>query len=82
MAEADNWADEASGESAPKVISGEGAAAAELGRVEGQGREAAKTHIQENPELADELTQLIMEKVHPKAGESLTGDSDEAEAEE
>jgi len=43
----------------------------------GQGREAAKQHLRDTPELANELTQLIMEKVHPKAGESLTGSSGE-----
>ena len=33
---------------------------------------------QENtPELANELTALIMEMVHPKAGESLTGETQE-----
>jgi hypothetical protein len=47
----------------------------------GQGREAAKQHLIDNPDVADQLTGLIMEKVHPKGGESLTGDS-EPEAEE
>ena len=34
-------------------------------------------HLKETPELAEELTKLIMEKVHPKAGESLTGNREE-----
>ncbi len=45
------------------------------GEMIGQGREAAKQHFVDNPELADQLTQLIMNKVQPKAGESLTGES-------
>ncbi len=45
----------------------------------GQGREAAKQHIKDNPELAAELTKLIMSKVHVRGGESLTGDSKESE---
>ena len=51
------------------------------GEMIGQGREAAKQHLIDNPDVADQLTGLIMEKVHPKGGESLTGDS-EPEAEE
>ena len=43
----------------------------------GQGREAAKQHIKDTPELANELTALIIEMVHPKAGESLTGETQE-----
>lgn len=50
------------------------------GEMIGQGREAAKQHIAENEPLAKELTQLIMDKVHPKGGESLTGDSETAES--
>ena len=46
----------------------------------GQGREAAKQHFIDNPEVANELTRLIMEKVHPKAGESLTGEAEAAES--
>ncbi|MFU8848275.1 MAG: recombinase RecA [Opitutales bacterium] len=52
------------------------------GEMIGQGREAAKQHVSENPDFAKELTQLIMEKVHPKAGESITGKSDEETDEE
>ena len=64
-----------------KILEKKGSWVAYKGEMIGQGREAAKTHIQENPELGDELTRLIMEKVHPKAGESLTGDSNSADAE-
>ena len=45
------------------------------GDMIGQGREAAKQHLMDDAKLAGELTKLIMEKVHPKAGESLTGES-------
>lgn len=47
------------------------------GEMIGQGREAAKQHLMDNEKLAGELTKLIMEKVHPKAGESLTGESED-----
>ncbi|MDP4879411.1 MAG: recombinase RecA, partial [Opitutales bacterium] len=46
------------------------------GEMVGQGREATKTAIQEDQKLADELTQLIMAKVHPKGGDSVTGTSE------
>jgi len=45
------------------------------GEMVGQGREAAKQAIMDDPKLADELTALILEKVHPKGGESVTGSS-------
>lgn len=60
-----------------KILEKKGSWVAYKGEMIGQGREAAKTHLKETPELAKELTQLIMEKVHPKAGESLTGDNTE-----
>lgn len=47
------------------------------GEMIGQGREAAKQHLKDTPELADELTKILIEKVHPKAGESLTGEGKE-----
>ena len=40
---------------------------------------ATKSAIQEDTKLADELTQLIMEKVHPKGGDSVTGTSEDEE---
>lgn len=52
------------------------------GEMIGQGREAAKQHIAENEAFAKELTQLIMQKVHPKVGESLTGESEKESTEE
>jgi recombination protein RecA len=52
------------------------------GEMIGQGREAAKQHISENENFAKELTKLILEKVHPKVGESLTGESAQESSEE
>jgi recombination protein RecA len=60
-----------------KILEKKGSWVAYEGEMIGQGREAAKIHLKETPKLAGELTQLIMEKVHPKAGESLTGSSEE-----
>ena len=40
----------------------------------GQGHEAAKQSLLDNPKLADEIMQLILERVQAKAGESLTGE--------
>jgi recombination protein RecA len=65
-----------------KILEKKGSWVSYKGEMIGQGREAAKQHIKDSPELADELTALIMEMVHPKAGESLTGDSGEVEASE
>jgi recombination protein RecA len=59
-----------------KLLEKKGSWIAYKGEMIGQGREAAKSHISENEDLAKELTQLIMEKVHPKGGESLTGSSE------
>ena len=65
-----------------KLLEKKGSWISYKGEMIGQGREAAKQHVMETPELADELTQLIMDKVHPKAGESLTGNEEEAENKE
>jgi hypothetical protein len=43
----------------------------------GQGREAAKQAIINDPKLGEELTGLILDKVHPKVGESIASSSDE-----
>jgi recombination protein RecA len=65
-----------------KLLDKKGSWISYKGEMIGQGREAAKQHVMENPDLADELTRLIMDKVHPKAGESLTGSGEEAESKE
>lgn len=63
-----------------KLLDKKGSWISYKGEMIGQGREAAKQHIKENPELADELTQLIMDKVSVRGGESLTGTSESDEA--
>ena len=60
-----------------KILEKKGSWISYKGEMIGQGREAAKQHIKDTPELANELTALIMEMVHPKAGESLTGETQE-----
>jgi len=60
-----------------KLLEKKGSWISYKGEMIGQGREAAKQHVAENEDFAKELTQLILEKVHPKAGESLTGESKE-----
>ena len=47
------------------------------GEMVGQGREAAKHAIMEDPALSEELTKLILGKVHPKVGESLAASIDD-----
>ncbi|MEM1222797.1 MAG: recombinase RecA [Verrucomicrobiota bacterium] len=61
-----------------KILEKKGSWISFKGEMVGQGREAAKQAIIDDPKLAEELTNLILEKVHPKAGESLTGDGDQA----
>jgi recombination protein RecA len=60
-----------------KMLDKKGSWISYKGEMIGQGREAAKQHIKDHPELAAELTDLIMAKVHVRGGESLTGDSKE-----
>jgi len=62
-----------------KMLDKKGSWISYKGEMIGQGREAAKQHIKDNPELAAELTQLIMSKVHVRGGESLTGEAAQAE---
>ncbi len=59
-----------------KLLEKKGSWIAYKGEMVGQGREAAKQHLIDHPDVADELTQLILEKVQPKGGESLTGDKE------
>jgi recombination protein RecA len=58
-----------------KLLEKKGSWISYKGEMIGQGREAAKQSLLDNPELADEIMQLILNKVQPKAGESLTGQS-------
>jgi recombination protein RecA len=62
-----------------KMLEKKGSWISYKGEMIGQGREAAKQHIKDHPELADELTELIMSKVHVRGGESLTGETEDAE---
>ena len=62
-----------------KILEKKGSWISYKGEMVGQGREAAKSAIQEDAKLAEELTQLIMEKVHPKGGDSVTGTSEDEE---
>lgn len=62
-----------------KILEKKGSWISYKGEMVGQGREAAKSAIQEDQKLADELTQLILDKVHPKGGDSVTGTSEDTE---
>jgi len=64
-----------------KLLEKKGSWISYKGEMIGQGREAAKQSLMEDEKLAAEITQLIMEKVHPKAGESLTGECEGADKE-
>ena len=64
-----------------KILEKKGSWVAYKGEMIGQGREAAKQHLIETPELAAELTQLIMDKVQPKVGETVAGAAEETEDE-
>lgn len=64
-----------------KLLEKKGSWIAYKGEMIGQGREAAKQHVMENDDLAKELTALIMEKVHPKVGETIA-DKGEDESDE
>ena len=60
-----------------KILEKKGSWISFQGEMVGQGREAAKQAIINDPKLADELTGLILDKVHPKVGESIASSSDE-----
>ena len=61
-----------------KILEKKGSWISFKGEMVGQGREAAKQAIMTDPKLADELTSLILDKVHPKVGESIASSTDEA----
>lgn len=54
-----------------KILEKKGAWISYKGDLIGQGREAAKQYLKENPAIADELTQAIMAKVHVEVGAVL-----------
>jgi recombination protein RecA len=61
-----------------KILEKKGAWISYKGDLIGQGREAAKQYLIDNPQIADELTQAIMEKVHVEVG-SILAKGDAAE---
>ena len=63
-----------------KILEKKGSWISFKGEMVGQGREAAKQAIINDPKLGEELTGLILDKVHPKVGESIASSSDEASA--
>lgn len=56
-----------------KILEKKGAWISYEGNLIGQGREAAKQHLADNPEVAEKIKAAIMEKVQPTAGEVLAG---------
>lgn len=58
-----------------KIIDKKGAWFSYNGDLIGQGREAAKAHLRENPELMEELTKKILESVTVEVGNVLAGSS-------
>ena len=61
-----------------KILEKKGAWISYKGDLIGQGREAAKQFLIENPAIVDELTQSIMEKVHVEVGSILAKGDDSA----
>ncbi len=56
-----------------KILEKKGAWIAYEGALVGQGRDAAKAALKEKPELAEKISQAILEKVTIKVGEPVTG---------
>jgi len=56
-----------------KILEKKGAWIAYEGNLVGQGRDAAKLALKEKPELAEKISQAILEKVTIKVGEPVTG---------
>ena len=59
-----------------KILEKKGAWISYQGNLVGQGRDAAKLALRENPTLADELSKAIAAKVNVTGGADITGDSD------
>ncbi len=60
-----------------KVLEKKGAWIAFNGDLVGQGREAAKEALRQDPKLAAKIKAALLEKVSVKGGESVTGDTTE-----
>src|SRR6185312_1715193 len=56
-----------------RVLEKKGAWIAYQGELVGQGRDAAKAMLKEKPELAEKITQAVLEKVHVTGGSVVTG---------
>jgi len=59
-----------------KILEKRGAWISFEGDLIGQGRDAAKQALREDPVLAEKITKAVLAKVNVKGGESVTGDSD------
>jgi recombination protein RecA len=64
-----------------KIFEKKGAWISYEGNLIGQGREAAKQHLVENPELAQKLIKIIMERVQVSGGTVLAAADGERPAE-
>jgi len=62
-----------------KILEKRGAWISFEGDLIGQGRDAAKLALRENPELAAKITAAVLAKVNVKVGESLTGEGESKE---
>ncbi len=58
-----------------KILEKKGAWIAYEGTLVGQGRDAAKAALKENPALAEKIAQTILEKATVKPGEPVTGEA-------
>jgi recombination protein RecA len=60
-----------------KILEKKGSWIAYEGDLIGQGREAAKQFLAENPEVAEKITKAVMEKVQVAAGTTLGASTEE-----
>ncbi len=65
-----------------KILEKKGAWISYNGELIGQGREAAREYLKQNPAVLEEIQSKIMNKVHAVVGETLGASSDEKEAAE
>ncbi len=59
-----------------KILEKRGAWISFEGELIGQGRDAAKQALRDDPALAEKVTNAVLAKVNVKGGESVTGDGD------
>ena len=64
-----------------KILEKKGAWIAYNGQLIGQGREAAKDHLQKNPKVLAEIQKIILEKVQVVGGMTLGASAEAAAAE-